>query len=326
VAGEDLGGDVGPIALSLHDGGTGRLGDVAGSALDTLSPHRTIAVGHRRVGLDGLGSVGLPDRGVPTGVVDAAILQYVNGPDPRPARREAEIADLARAVGGKEDVGGLEVEVEDAGGVNMGEASAELAEDLDDAALVESVVRTTVGVEELGEGAAVAELGLDVEVAALLPGGLEGDDVAVVAEGAQGVDFLEAAGAILGSAKGELGALDGPDGARLALAHGKGFARLALAEVVVDDELGFEAVGRAEVVASQLVEEAGRVAARTERGTSVGRMRRAERRSDGRLGQGQGGACRGGAWRRREPRRAARIIGGRRRADELTACRSDEYR
>lgn len=114
---------------------------------------------------------------------------------PRPARRQSEIANLEVPTVGDEDIGGLEVEVNDVPRVKVGDASGDFGQDLPDARLVEDFVQAAVLFEKVGEVPVLAELGLDEEVARLLPGVYEGDEVGravdVGREEAEDVDFLE---------------------------------------------------------------------------------------------------------------------------------------
>lgn len=98
---------------------------------------------------------------------------------------------------GDEDVGGLEVEVEDAAGVEVRDAGGEFGEDLPYASFVELLVCVAVLVEPVLEVSVRAELGEDEEVTGLLPGVDERDEMrrAVLGGGeeAEDVDLLEAA-------------------------------------------------------------------------------------------------------------------------------------
>lgn len=183
---------------------------------------------------------------------------------PRPARRESKVANLEVPSIGDEDVGGLEVEVDDVPPVEVRDASGDFGQDLPDARLVEDFVQATVLLEEDGEVPVLTELGLDEEVTRLLPGVDEGDEVGgsvdVGREEAEDIDFFESTKAaqnkqhqqrnlveephddspILGTRKRMLGPLDSVNSSPLPIRHLERVAKRAVPERAQDSVVRLE--------------------------------------------------------------------------------------
>lgn len=180
---KDLGSNVFSIAFSL---------EILGGVSVALASHAPLS------------SFRLPHRvsvaAVPTRTLHGSASDDAKGIGSRPASREPEISDLEVTSVCDENVGWLQVEVEDVARMHVRDSGGELGQDLPDSRFVKLFMLATVFFEPVREVAGRTELSLDVEVACLLPGVDKGDEVRRVVlrprEESQNVDFFETSEAV----------------------------------------------------------------------------------------------------------------------------------
>lgn len=175
---KNFGSDVFPISFSLQ---------ISRNVPIALRPHSPLA------------ALSSPDRvtwiGFPPWTSYGGSSHDAEGVGAGPASRETKVAQFEMTPVRDEDVGGLEIEVNDVAAVEVRNSSGDLGEDLPHSRFVEDFVQAAVVFEEMREVPVLAKLGFDVEVARLLPSVDEGDEVrgtvVVSREESEDVYFLQ---------------------------------------------------------------------------------------------------------------------------------------
>lgn len=128
----------------------------------------------------------------------------------RPRASKTEIANLKNALEINEDVGGLEIQVNEASVVNVLDTKRELQQDLPDTKVVQSALGT-IPIVEVPQIAILTEFGLNVKVPLGFPALIEVDDVITSLQSLENLHFLESSFPIARTGEGLLRFLDCPD-------------------------------------------------------------------------------------------------------------------